>query len=247
MKKLIVVFVFAVLFSSCKKDLKFKTMNFYKKTTMPCKQGCPQIKVSVPFAEPKNEVSDNINNKILSVVHSIVSFEEPAKKFTDYNSVLSNFIAEYEKMQTENPDDIFGWEADVKGAKIYHSKKILNIEIAHHSYTGGAHGSSGLRSILINSETGKSIANKDLFFDELKFKAFAEKQFRTKFKIPKDSGINSTALMFEDDKFQLPNNYFFNKNGLLLYYNNYEIASYAQGPQELLLSYEILKPYLKVK
>ena len=247
MKKIFVIIAIATLFAGCKEELAFKTVKFYKKTTMPCRQGCPQVTVSVPFAEPKSEVSDSINNRIFSVVQSIIYNEEARKTFPDYDALLSNFIGQYEKMQTENPQDVFGWEADVKGKIAYRSKQVINFEISHYSFTGGAHGYSGLRSILLNPETGKAIANKNLFFDEDKFKIFAEKQFRTKFKIPEDSLINATGLMFEDEKFQLPQNYFYTKKGLILHYNTYEIASYAEGPQVLLLSYEVLKPYLKIK
>ncbi len=247
MKKIFFVIVIAILFASCKKDLEFKTVKFYKKTTMPCKQGCPEISVNVPFAEPKSEVSDSINNRIFSVVQSIVYNEEARKTFPDYDALLANFIGQYEKMQTENPQDVFGWEASVEGKIVHQSKNIINFEISHYSFTGGAHGYRGLRSILVNPETGKSIANEDLFVNESLFRAFAEKQFRAKFKIHNDSLINSAGLMFEDEKFQLPQNFFYTKKGLLLHYNSYEIASYAQGPQKLLLPYEVLKPYLKLK
>ena len=39
----------------------------------------------------------------------------------------------------------------------------------------------------------------------------------------------------------------FNDKGLLLYYNSYEAASYADGPKEIQLTYSELEPYLKVK
>lgn len=247
MKKIFAVIAIATLFVGCKKELEFKTIKFFKKTTMPCKQGCPQVSVAVPFAEPKSEVEDSINNKIFSVVQSIIYNEEAQKSFPDYEALLANFIHQYEKMQTANPEDVFGWEANVEGKIMYRSKDILNFEISHYSYTGGAHGYRGLRSILVNPKNGKSIPNKNLFVNESKFKIFAEKQFRKKFKLPSNLNINGTGLMFEDEKFQLPQNYFFNKDGLLLHYNIYEIASYAAGPQELLLPYEILKPYLKLK
>ncbi len=39
----------------------------------------------------------------------------------------------------------------------------------------------------------------------------------------------------------------FNEKGLLLYYNTYEVASYADGPKELQFTFKELEPYLKVK
>ena len=74
--------------------------------------------------------------------------------------------------------------------------------------------------------------------------AFAEKKFRAKYKIPANKSINATGLMFENEKFNLPENIFYTDDGLLLYYNSYEAASYADGPKELLLPYKEVNDYL---
>ena len=60
-----------------------------------------------------------------------------------------------------------------------------------------------------------------------------------------NSAINANGFMFENDKFQLPQTYFYTPNGFLLFYNVYEIASYAQGNFEVLIPYDEIKPYLK--
>ena len=77
--------------------------------------------------------------------------------------------------------------------------------------------------------------------------AFAEKKFRAKYKIPAKKSINATGLMFEDEKFDLPQNIFYTDKGLLLYYNSYEAASYADGPKELLLPYVEVEEFLRLK
>ena len=53
--------------------------------------------------------------------------------------------------------------------------------------------------------------------------------------------------MFEGEKFALPMTIIFNEKGLLLYYNSYEAASYADGPKEIQLTFKELEPYLKIK
>jgi hypothetical protein len=40
----------------------------------------------------------------------------------------------------EFPNDTFGWEAKIEGSVKYQSESVLNIEINHYTYTGGAHG-----------------------------------------------------------------------------------------------------------
>lgn len=246
MKKFALLLLLFIL-ASCKNDLTFKDVHFEQKTKTRNKFDSPKASVTVPFALNKSEAADSINKKIFSIVQSIVYNEEKPKNFENYDALLKDFINQYQKMVTESPGEPFGWEANITGKVKHLSTQILNIEISHYSYTGGAHGYEGLRSLLIDPKTGKNIPNSKLFKNEAIFKKFAEKTFRQKFNIPINAGINSTELMFEDDKFQLPQHYFFTEAGLLLYYNSYEIASYAQGPQELLLTFKELEPYLALR
>lgn len=242
-------FLFVTLFilTSCTRELSFKEQTFEKKSTLPCKSNCPQISIKIPIAQDVPIVSDSINKKVFSVLKEIVYFGENPFDSTDYNELTASFIGSYEEMRKKFPEDTFGWEAKIEGNVEYQSDSILNIKINHYTFTGGAHGYQGYRSLLFNPKTGKTITNKQLFVNENNFKAFAEKQFRTKYKIPANSSINATGLMFENEKFNLPVNIFYTKDGLLLYYNSYEVASYADGPKELLLPYETINNYLVFK
>ncbi|MDP3680741.1 MAG: DUF4163 domain-containing protein [Flavobacterium sp.] len=247
MKHFIIFAAFLFLLTGCSNELAFKDQSFQKKTTLPCKENCPEITVKIPVAKNDPIVADSINKKVFSVLKEIIYFGEKPYTSTDYNGLLTSFIDSYEKLQKEFPNDTFGWEAKIKGSIKYQSESVLNIEINHYTYTGGAHGYQGLRSLLFDPTTGKSIPNAELFNDKEAFKAFAEKKFRAKYKIPANKSINATGLMFEDEKFSLPQNIFYTDKGLLLYYNSYEAASYADGPKELLLPYTEVNEYLAVK
>ncbi|MBF7091072.1 DUF3298 and DUF4163 domain-containing protein [Flavobacterium sp. ALJ2] len=242
-------FLFVTLFilTSCTKELSFKEQTFEKKSTLPCKSNCPQISLKIPIAQNPPIVADSINKKVFSVLKEIVYFGEKPFESTDYNDLTTSFIGSYEEMHKKFPDDKFGWEAKIEGNIEYQSDSIINIKINHYTFTGGAHGYQGYRSLLFNPKTGKTITNKKLFVNEKDFKVFAEKQFRAKYKIPVTGSINATGLMFENEKFNLPLNIFYTKEGLLLYYNSYEAASYADGPKELLLPYDKVNDYLVFK
>jgi len=239
-----IIFAVFLLISGCSNELSFKDQSFQKKTTLPCNENCPEITVKIPIAKNAPVVADSINKKVFSVLKEIIYFGEKPYTSTDYNGLLASFIDSYEKLQKEFPNETFGWEAEVTGSIKYQSESVLNIEINHYTYTGGAHGYQGLRSLLFDPSTGKSIANDELFNDKAAFMAFAEKKFRAKYKIPANKSINATGLMFENEKFNLPENIFYTDDGLLLYYNSYEAASYADGPKELLLPYKEVNDYL---
>lgn len=240
----ILAFLFLTL-TSCNKELSFENETFEKESKIPCKKDCPKITLDVPVAKNIPVVADSINKKILSVLKEIIYFGEKPSDAKDYDSLAESFIASYEEMHKKFPGETYGWEAKVKGNVEYQSDQILNIKLDHYTFTGGAHGYQGFRSLIFNPNTGKTIFCDELFKNEKEFKAFAEKEFRNKYKIPSKSNINATGLMFENDKFQLPQNIFYTDEGLLLYYNSYEAASYADGPKEILFPYDKISKYLK--
>jgi hypothetical protein len=244
------VLLYAILiFSmvSCSKELTFEKQSFEKKTSLGCAENCPHIKVTIPIAKNIPIVADSINKKLFSVLKELIYFGEKPYPSTDYNGLLNSFIGSYEQLQKEYPKEAFNWEAEIEGSVNYQSDSILNLQIKHYTYTGGAHGYKGLRSLLFNPKTGKSIPNNQLFKNASAFKAFAEKKFRTKYNIPENKSINATGFLFEADKFSLPLNIFYTDKGVLLYYNPYEASSYSDGPKDLLLSYEELSDYLLLK
>ncbi|OXG08039.1 uncharacterized protein DUF3298 [Flavobacterium araucananum] len=240
------VFLFVIL-TSCNKELSFDNETFEKESTIACKKDCPKITINIPIAKNIPIVADSINKKVFLVIKDIVYFEEDASKANDYKTLAASFIASYEGMHKKFPSETFGWEAKIKGNIEFESEQIINIKIDHYTFTGGAHGYQGFRSLLFNPKTGKTIFTNSIFKNEKEFMAFAEKEFRSKYKIPAKSNINATGLMFENDKFQLPQNIFYTNEGLLLYYNSYEAASYADGPKEILFPYEKVRQYLKYR
>lgn len=248
MKKILSLFALTIILASCNdKVLEFTTQTFTEQTTLPCSDNCPNVEVKIPIAKKGTVAADSINKRVFAVVKGILYFGEKPYKGTDYKTLLHSFIGSYEDMKKEFPKDTFGWDAKVEGSIDYQTENVLNYRIDHYSYTGGAHGYQGIRSLIFNPETGKILNNQDLFNDVNAFTQFAEKKFRTAYKILENDGINSTGLMFENEKFTLPFTILFNEKGLLLYYNTYEAASYADGPKELQLTYAELELYLKVR
>jgi hypothetical protein len=227
--------------------LVFEDQSFQRKTTLPGTENCPEIKVKIPVANGVSIVLDSINKKVFSVLKQIIYFGEKPYTSKDYNGLLKSFIDSYEQLQKKFPQDKLGWQGDINRSVTYQSENLLNIKIDHYTYSSGAHGYRGLRSLLFNPETGTSISANQLFKEQALLKAFAEKKFREKYKIPANKEINSGGLMFENEKFQLPQNIFITDKGLLLYYNIYGITSYADGATEMLLPYTEVNEFLYLK
>lgn len=247
MKHFTLLLMVLILVAGCSKELTLENEVFEKESTTPCKSDCPKITIDIPVAKNIPVVADSINRKILMVLKEIVYFGEKPSEAKDYNSLAQSFIDSYQSMHKKFPQETYGWQAKIVGNIEYQSDQILNIKIDHYTFTGGAHGYQGHRSLFFNPKTGKTILIDQLFKNKKEFSAFAEKEFRAKYKIPTQSNINATGLMFEKDTFDLPQNIFYTKEGLLLYYNSYEVASYADGPKEIWFPYEKINKYLIYK
>ncbi|MFA7444675.1 MAG: DUF4163 domain-containing protein [Flavobacteriaceae bacterium] len=203
-----------------------------------------KVTIDIPFAISENTVSDSINTAIYQFVEEIIYLDKNQEVFSSYEELAHSFIASFEELKKEYPDEI-GWEADIKGKITFQTEKLLNIKIEYYMFTGGAHGYFGVKSLFFDAETGENLTTQDLFLDLQKLEVFAEQKFRNDFHIAEGHPINSTGFMFEDDVFHLPENVFFTDQGLLFYYNIYEISSYADGHQSFVISYDKADLFLK--
>jgi len=200
----------------------------------------------IPVAGGDSIASKYINNKIFNTVKLIVSNSDTDTS-GDYLQLFSGFINNYKKFITEYPDAPGAWEISIKGTVEYNTPEIINIKLDSYTMTGGAHGNGNKTSLLFDPQTGKELFLKDIVNDTVALARIAETKFREKYDIAPDKNINSTGFMFLNDAFVLPQNTFITMDGLLLYYNAYEIASYADGTKEIELPYNEIKNYLSVR
>ncbi|MHA3787439.1 DUF3298 and DUF4163 domain-containing protein [Flavobacterium hauense] len=264
MKRLLPLALTLLLFTACKKEtektdettkttvvqalkLALDTKEYSQRSKVGCRDTlCTYVRISVPEASGMGEVSDSINNRVFHVVRSIVYFGEKPTNAKSYNELMTSFIKSYEELKKDFAES-FPWEAKIKARVDYMSDSIINIKMNNYMFTGGAHGYEGNRSLLFDAKTGRSLNYDQIFKNKKAFTAFAEKKFREKYKIAAGKSINSTGLMFVDDKFILPQNIFYTDKGLLLLYNAYEVASFADGTKELVIPYSEANAFLKVK
>ena len=91
--------------------------------------------------------------------------------------------------------------------------------------------------------TGKQIALGDILVDgyEPNLNQVAEKRFREIKQLEPNQSLADAGFWFDEDKFTLNDNFAICCDGLIFYFNNYEITSYAAGPTKLVIPYEDIK------
>ncbi|MGB5359445.1 MAG: DUF3298 domain-containing protein [Eudoraea sp.] len=207
-----------------------------------CKE-CPEVFIEVPRALGNNKLAKSINRTLKEEIISKLTFDDKINAET-IEEAIDSFTNGYFELKKIYPDETIGWKAKINGMVTYEDKEFLTIELKSYLFTGGAHGYGSTNFLNFSKKRGQEMDDWELFKDKEGFKQYAETQFRLQQDIPANTPINSTGFMFEKDSFYLPENIGFTENGLKLLYNQYEVASYADGPIELTLPYKDIQKFL---
>lgn len=244
MKTAIRVLLSFLLFSACTNDHKL-AYEPLKITEHDCEQ-CPEISIEVPNAIDKSKLAEVINTALQEELISLLVFDEELEA-SSIETAIQSFKNGYTELNTLFPEETTPWEAKISGQIAYEDKNVLTISLNSYLFTGGAHGYTSRRFLNFNKRKAVEYENWELFKDKDHFEHFAETKFRIQEDIPQDAPINTTGFMFEKDAFYLPENIGFTPEGLILLYNQYEVASYADGTIELKLPMNEVKNYLAFK
>lgn len=237
-------------FSACQDEkkpteipLRFEKQSIVKKAGENCDTAdydCTIISLEIVKAKGPQEIADKINQTIEKQVISTVSSEEDPKAH-NLEALTESFISDYKKA-VESFSNEPPWEAYLNTSIYRQDEQLLSIGITTEIFSGGAHGYKNLSFLNFDPETGEQLSWKDIFTSE--FKKYVEQRFRKEHNIPAEDNINSTGFWFENEAFHLPANIGFTEEEVILIYNSYEIAPYADGDFYMEISMEEVKPFL---
>ena len=239
-----------LLFSSCKNKpvLSFSSESFTQENLEICKdQPCSTVVIDYVKASGNTEISEKINNKIKEhIIEALFLGDDTTPTIKDIPEAATHFIMAYRDYQPDFPTelDFESYEAEVTITNPFLNETRACIEIQLYLFTGGAHGYGGITFINFDVQTGEVIKTKYLFINYDEFEAFAETKFKEAYDIPLEDNINATGYWFDNDTFYLPESLGFDEQGLIIIYNQYEIASYAEGPIFLEIPFSEVLPFL---
>jgi len=239
-KHQIALYLFFLLLMACGRD---KALHF--ETTSLDREGTTEVKLTLPEAKGNTRIARAINAALREEVISLLNFEDSLEVVTLEQAVAS-FCKGYENLSTLYPDETPGWKAEIFAEVTYEDAHWISIMINAYIFTGGAHGYGSVRFLNFDKQKGTELRPWELFRNEGDFRRFAESRFRRQEQIPENQAINSTGFMFEENLFSLPENIGLTAEGIKLHYNQYEVASYADGPIELTLPFAEVNQFLKV-
>lgn len=159
------------------------------------------------------------------------------------NAAMAGLEREFMILVKNEPQYANGWftEVDIK-PEVVNDYLVLKSTVS--SFLGGAHPNSYLKLDVYSLNTYNKIDWTEMVTDTTGFKSLAEAKFIQAKGLKAGCDYAAEGYWFTDNKFELPDNFAVTKDGLYFYYNTYEIASHANGPTELLVTFKEAEKYL---
>jgi Deacetylase PdaC/Protein of unknown function (DUF3298) len=213
---------------------------------------CATFEIDYPVLKTQTPGTKTINDSIEHYVkYGLDLNSEGRKKGSSIRDLGLAFIQEYETFVADqtadgNTDYITSWFMECDAMLSYQSPKAVSVMINKYTFAGGAHPNTYVSMLNFDLNSGKTLSLKDLVTDLKKLNALAEQKFREVRELSANEDFNDAGY-FWSGSFQLPENFSLDKNGLQFFYNTYEVASYADGPTEFLLTWQELDGIVKME
>ena len=192
-------------------------------------------------------IDSAVIKKISRQMDASVSMGNPEAQGQTMKQIGEGFIKDYDDFKGEMPEAFGGWHYRAKVNVEVLVDTLLSLSVNEEYYTGGAHGGAGVYFINLNPQTGKEFMLDNLLKSGYKeaLTNLGNKNFRKVRELADTASLNENYFEFPENRFELNKNYGFKKEGIVFFYNSYEIAPYAAGPTEVLIRYEDLKEWIK--
>jgi hypothetical protein len=222
-------------------DLGIMILKFEKKQDQ-CEPECARISVSYDEIQGNNRFNTVVRERVIG---ELQDFVKNGESYKDMTSISEAFIADYRGYKTEFPESQTPWYIEVEGKINFSTKELISYSLELESYSGGAHTSTEQIFFSVNPK-GREIDIKSMITNQAKLMEIAENAFREAKGLGKDQDLSEAGFNFDNNEFQLPENIGFKKEGVILYYNDYEIGAYADGPTEILIPYSEVEDAMKI-
>lgn len=217
-------------------------------TTLDNDTACVSIRLQYPDFEPDSlkPITDTLAQYVQKRMFEPVLEHYP----TDTgNDIFDQLVLDYEDVLAQFPEYSHPWRLERTMEVIFNRDKFITLKFREFTSLGGAHPNTWVYYRSYRREDCRSIQLSDLLIDHSKARlvSVAEQIFRDQKNMRPEERYDDLDIWFENDRFHLTDNFGITPEGLLFYYNNYEIAPYSEGPTSLLIPYYKIRDLLKVQ
>lgn len=163
------------------------------------------------------------------------------------DSVMSEFIAAWRTSAAQFPEGAIPWRYERRIEVLGDTLGVLSLAVSEIGFTGGAHPANEVRFVMFDTHTGRKLRLADLMRDGTRdsLAAIGERAFRRVRKLPDDRPINDAGFWFEGGEFRLTDNVAVTRDGLLFYFNDYEVGPHALGSTQFVLPWQDVRPLVQ--
>ena len=207
---------------------------------------CATLKAQYPVAKGGGAtVCKNMNDSIFYYLRESLSVLAVSREeiLQSLDSIAEQFFTDYEELALLTSDYSSPWVVETVGKVLFQSPNVISVELANYSFTGEAHPNTYTTLLNFEAQTGKKIELDRVIKNQDRLEEIVEEKFRATHGIKKKEDLNEAGFFWDRD-FYLPANFALVEEGLYLYYNAYEAASYVVGATEILVPKEELEGIL---
>jgi hypothetical protein len=199
-------------------------------------------------SEGGRKINDSLRilavNSVLSWLDSETVAQHPDAQ-TDLDKAASLFASDYDIMRKDMGNLGGCWEVKTIADTLHANPKVVAVKYETFSYTGGAHPNSSVSFYNFDRQTGQMLTLEDVVSDTTSLRNLVEKSFRKQQAVAPGNNLEEKGYFLRDGQFFLPANFGIGAQGILFYYNPYEIAAYAVGPIQVMVPYTQLDGVLR--
>ena len=209
--------------------------------------GCTYVRLDYPVLvdAPEGYAVTAVTESVFSSLTNNYGDEE---SYPSADALMQAFIDEYRGLVQDLPSYEHAWFLERKVFVLHNTPEILSTSLSERMFTGGDHGMATVTFSNLDPRTGENIPLSDVLVEgyEAKLLPLAEARFREVRSIEDGMSLTDAGFtLFEDGVFALTDNFAIGDDELTFYYNADEVAPYALGSTEIVLSYDELNGLLK--
>ncbi|MBD2752899.1 DUF3298 and DUF4163 domain-containing protein [Spirosoma validum] len=210
------------------------------------------VEVSYFLLKADTKGAQKINDSLQTLAAgSVVSWLDSATvainpdTHKDLTKAANLFAADYESVRKDMGHLGGCWELKTTADTVHAGPKTLTVKFDTYAYTGGAHPNSNLSFYTFDLDSGRMLTLADMVTDTTSLLGVVEKAFRKQQELSPHTNLEEQGYFLRDGHFFLPANVGLSMEGLVFYYNPYEIAAYAVGPIQVTVPYAQLTGILR--
>ena len=209
----------------------------------------------------RSPVREAVNGAIVSLVARAGAFIAPAdgeegeeggeRAPATLGEAATEFFSSWSQNREELPEDApaaYSRWVDERRMEVLHADaRVLSVELTLYAFTGGAHPNAFVELESYDLATAEPLVLADLLAAGAapRLPALGERLFRREREIPEGESLEEAGFWFEDDRFELTDNFAVTGKGLVFVYNPYEVAPYVFGPTRITVPWSELRGLLR--